>query len=228
MASAVSAVLRSKLSGYARTCGSAQRGQPSIQCRPCFRTSATLNMCGLAHVAWKQVLEPGDLAVDLTCGNGLDTLFLAEAVGPKGTVFAIDIQQCAVDSTRELLEQKLEDDCRPETHLHCTCHSRLLEVLGQTHVGSAKVIALNLGYLPGADKSLATTVSSTQQAVEAALQAVCLGGMVSCMCYVSNDAELQMVRSKFASLGQQWASTETRLTNKKNAPVLCLAWRLSL
>uniref|UniRef100_A0A7S3VI69 Methyltransferase domain-containing protein n=1 Tax=Dunaliella tertiolecta TaxID=3047 RepID=A0A7S3VI69_DUNTE len=170
MASAVSAVLRSKLSGYARTCGSAQRGQPSIQCRPCFRTSATLNMCGLAHVAWKQVLEPGDLAVDLTCGNGLDTLFLAEAVGPKGTVFAIDIQQCAVDSTRELLEQKLEDDCRPETHLHCTCHSRLLEVLGQTHVGSAKVIALNLGYLPGADKSLATTVSSTQQAVEAALQ----------------------------------------------------------
>ncbi|KAF5828593.1 putative rRNA methylase-domain-containing protein [Dunaliella salina] len=222
-----SAVVRSKLSGAVqRTSGSMQRGRRSTKSRPCCRTNATLNMCGLAHVAWEQVLEPGDLAVDLTCGNGLDTLFLAEAVGPKGTIYAVDIQQGAVDSTRELLEQKLEDSCRPETHLHCMCHSRLIEVLGPGRVGSAKVIALNLGYLPGADKSITTAVSSTEQAVDAALQAVCLGGMVSCMCYMHNHEEYQMVSSKFAALGPQWASTETRLTNKDSPPVLCLAWRL--
>lgn len=39
-----------------------------------------------------QVLRPGDVAVDATAGNGHDTLFLAQAVGPSGTVYAIDVQ----------------------------------------------------------------------------------------------------------------------------------------
>jgi predicted methyltransferase len=39
-----------------------------------------------------QVLRPGDTVVDATAGNGQDTLFLAEAVGPTGTVYALDVQ----------------------------------------------------------------------------------------------------------------------------------------
>jgi hypothetical protein len=38
------------------------------------------------------VLRPGDTAVDATCGNGHDTLALAELVGPSGRVFALDLQ----------------------------------------------------------------------------------------------------------------------------------------
>ncbi|PNH03525.1 putative rRNA methylase ytqB, partial [Tetrabaena socialis] len=46
----------------------------------------------ITQAVWSQVLRPGDTAVDATCGNGHDTLFLARAVGPGGHVFAFDIQ----------------------------------------------------------------------------------------------------------------------------------------
>ena len=38
------------------------------------------------------IVRSGDIAVDATAGNGHDTLFLAERVGPAGQVYAFDIQ----------------------------------------------------------------------------------------------------------------------------------------
>lgn len=38
------------------------------------------------------MLGEADCAVDATCGNGHDTLFLSRLVGPGGTVHAIDLQ----------------------------------------------------------------------------------------------------------------------------------------
>jgi ubiquinone/menaquinone biosynthesis C-methylase UbiE len=43
-------------------------------------------------VSHPQVLRPGDVAVDATCGNGHDTLFMAQCVGPSGCVHAVDVQ----------------------------------------------------------------------------------------------------------------------------------------
>ena len=57
-----------------------------------------------SHVAIAEVMESGDLAVDLTAGNGNDTLFLARMVGPTGTVVAFDIQPQALETARTLLE----------------------------------------------------------------------------------------------------------------------------
>lgn len=42
-------------------------------------------------------VQPGDAVADIGCGNGFYTLQLAKLVGPKGKVYAIDIQ-------REMLE----------------------------------------------------------------------------------------------------------------------------
>ena len=41
---------------------------------------------------WAGFVRPGDTVVDATCGNGYDSKWLAQAVGPTGTLFAIDIQ----------------------------------------------------------------------------------------------------------------------------------------
>ncbi|MDD3298972.1 MAG: rRNA methyltransferase, partial [Firmicutes bacterium] len=49
----------------------------------------------------KGVVSEGDLTVDATAGNGHDTLFFASLVGEKGAVYAFDIQQRALDITRE-------------------------------------------------------------------------------------------------------------------------------
>ena len=45
-------------------------------------------------------LGVGDVAVDFTMGNGNDTLFLSRTVGESGRVYAFDIQEEALASTR--------------------------------------------------------------------------------------------------------------------------------
>ncbi len=46
-------------------------------------------------------MEPGDFVIDATMGNGHDTAFLAELVGPSGEVFAFDIQKEALINTEQ-------------------------------------------------------------------------------------------------------------------------------
>ena len=59
----------------------------------------------LAQQQIAQVLREGDVAVDATAGNGLDTLFLARLVGSRGHVYAFDIQQAALQKTAALLNR---------------------------------------------------------------------------------------------------------------------------
>jgi predicted methyltransferase len=65
---------------------------------PC-QPQATRRRCTLPRA---RSLQAGDVAVDATAGNGHDTLFLAEAVGPTGRVHAVDVQvrPCAAVVTR--------------------------------------------------------------------------------------------------------------------------------
>lgn len=51
----------------------------------------------------KEVLSTGDFAVDLTAGNGYDTLMLAQAVGAMGRVLAFDVQNKALENTASRL-----------------------------------------------------------------------------------------------------------------------------
>jgi ubiquinone/menaquinone biosynthesis C-methylase UbiE len=43
-----------------------------------------------AYLYWKNLLNPDDIVIDATCGNGKDSLKLTELV-PQGHVYAIDI-----------------------------------------------------------------------------------------------------------------------------------------
>ena len=50
-----------------------------------------------AHARLAEVLQPGDLAVDATLGNGHDTLFLANCIEAQGCLIGFDVQQGAID-----------------------------------------------------------------------------------------------------------------------------------
>jgi len=59
---------------------------------------------------WKQVVQKGDTVIDATCGNGFDTLAMLNLVADDshdGYVFALDIQEDALDNTSLLLEKSL-------------------------------------------------------------------------------------------------------------------------
>ena len=57
----------------------------------------------LARDVLIRAVHPGDTVIDATMGNGHDTQFLCNAVGPDGRVYAFDIQKNAVSATETLL-----------------------------------------------------------------------------------------------------------------------------
>lgn len=121
-------------------------------------------------------LKEGDRTIDATAGNGYDTLFLAGQVGSSGMVIAIDIQDCAIQSTRERLESAgLIDRVRLETEDHAVALKKLIVVDHE----KVAAITFNLGYLPGSDKSIQTRAESTEEALAASIQLLSPGG---CLC----------------------------------------------
>ncbi len=48
-------------------------------------------------------VQPGDICIDATMGNGNDTLLLSSFCKETGHVFAFDIQEQALDHTRQRL-----------------------------------------------------------------------------------------------------------------------------
>lgn len=54
-------------------------------------------------------IEPGQTVCDLGCGNGFYTLELARRVGPRGTVYAVDIQP---EMLRMLAERAMMENLR--------------------------------------------------------------------------------------------------------------------
>ena len=124
-----------------------------------------------------ECLREGDVAIDATAGNGHDTRFLADAVGASGQVLAFDVQEAAMQSTRERLREAVLGE-RVEFHL--TSHARMAEF---ADAESVAVVMFNLGYLPGEDHALATEADETLRALDAAACVLKSGGLISVVCY---------------------------------------------
>ena len=130
------------------------------------------------HQILSNHFQEGDQAIDATAGNGYDTLFLAEQVGVSGKVIAIDIQGCAIRTTKEKLESAgLIDRVRLVTEDHAQALSKLI-VSSRERVSA---ITFNLGYLPGSDKSIRTCAESTEKALTASVKLLSPDG---CLCVI--------------------------------------------
>lgn len=125
-------------------------------------------------------LQAGDVAVDATAGNGHDTVFLAQKVGEKGFVYAFDIQLQALDQTERRLK---EVGLRERVHLIQAGHEEMDRYVEKRPV---KAVMFNLGYLPGSDKKVITRPETTLKAVQAALNLLAPGGVVSIIVYTGH------------------------------------------
>lgn len=56
-----------------------------------------------AQALIREAVGEGGVVVDATMGNGYDTAWLCELVGPSGRVYAFDIQPAALERTRARL-----------------------------------------------------------------------------------------------------------------------------
>lgn len=150
-----------------------------------------------AHAAVRTVLQSGETAIDATAGNGHDTRFLAELVGPTGRVFAFDVQPAALARTSALLESAglanvtlLERD-----------HAEIAEAVAAEFHGRIGAVMFNLGYLPGGDKAVTTRTATTIAAVRAAIGMLRPGGVLTVIAYPGHPggaAECDAVRELLA------------------------------
>lgn len=134
-----------------------------------------------SHTLMKKYVEPGDTVLDATCGNGYDTVYLAELVGNEGLVKAIDIQEEAVNNTTtRLRRQNLEE----RAEIIRGDHSRLEKLFsGEEFAG----IIFNLGYLPGGDKDVITEKNTTLKALDQALDRIVIGGVIVVVAYPGHE-----------------------------------------
>ncbi|MDO4323431.1 MAG: class I SAM-dependent methyltransferase [Lachnospiraceae bacterium] len=127
-------------------------------------------------------VQKGAFCIDATMGNGNDTEYLCTLAGEEGCVLAFDIQQKALEHTRNRLEKSL-DFCNYELILDS--HSRMEQYAGPE---SADCIVFNLGYLPGGDHTVATKPAATIQALEQSLTLLKRGGLMSVCIYSGGDS----------------------------------------
>lgn len=128
-------------------------------------------------------LAPGDLAIDLTVGNGGDTLWLAAAVGPEGAVLGIDVQEEAIRATRRRLEAV---GCDVTVDLRCADHARLATLVPGEWRGRVGAAVANLGYLPRSDSPVVTRPETTVAAFAAALGLLRVGGALVAVVYTQH------------------------------------------
>ncbi len=133
------------------------------------------------HRMLKDLIPEGGFCIDATAGTGRDTLYLSQAVGKNGTVLAFDIQQEALDMTRERLKK---EQCPDNTELILDSHAHMDRYAEK---GMTDAILFNFGYLPGGDHSLATRADTSLEAVQKGLELLKTGGVMSLCVYSGGD-----------------------------------------
>ncbi len=135
----------------------------------------------------KERIRPGDVVIDATVGNGIDTEFLAASVGAGGTVYGFDIQQQALEKARERLagnaDAANETNAAANVRLFLRSHADMAEVIPRHHHGFVAAVMFNLGYLPGAEHGIITRPESTLPALDASLSLLKTGGIITIVVY---------------------------------------------
>ncbi len=203
------------------------------------------DITGWSHRLCAEILAPGDLAIDLTAGNGNDTLHLARCTEAKahGCVVGFDIQRCALDTSSTLLSDhgfpvyvngvEVVGTTHPNSQIgsdtgvhlfHCG-HQHLEHYLPR----APKAIIGNLGYLPGASHTITTSVATSISAVEQGLAVLLPQGRLILVVYPGHSAgheEAQALMQFFTELPKQrWDNINIGCPNAAKAPFLLGAER---
>ncbi len=182
-----------------------------------------------AHSYWQESIVPGSIVIDATCGNGHDTLFLAQFSLDEernGLLIGLDKQPEAIKNTQKLITEHLPSFLFSKIQLHHQCHSQFPEFIAP---GSVSLIVYNLGYLPGGDKSITTNTLTTLESLKAAFPLICHGGAISITCYPGHEAGKEEEGAVLDFCKQlnpkEWSCCYHRWINRKEAPGLLLLQR---
>jgi hypothetical protein len=179
----------------------------------------------LAHQYWERVVQTGDKVIDATSGNGYDTLKLAQLAlnEQEGTVYAMDIQPIAIERTKEYLSSSLTSQQYTRVCFLVRCHSQFPKEI-EPH--TIRLIVYNLGYLPGGNKELTTSNSTTLKSLQEAQHLIMPGGVISLTCYSGHSEgsfEKEALLDYVSILPKtEWSCCHHEWMNRRQAPSLLI------
>lgn len=186
----------------------------------------------MAHDQVRAIVRAGDVVIDATAGNGHDTLFLMQLVGPTGVAYSFDIQQVAIDRTCRRVDDfySISDNHkqRPELIALCQNHSRISEFIGEAHKGKIACVMFNLGYLPSGDKSIVTSSADTLRSIADAKKMLSPTGCLCILAYTGHPGGQEEADAVAALLSEEFQEPRGVLTkfpevDVPGSPILFLA-----
>ena len=169
------------------------------------------NTTALALTMCLQYADTEGTAVDATCGNGHDTLWLAERFA---RVYGFDIQESAIESTRA----RLKEEGVENVELIHDSHAKMADYIKER----PRVIVFNLGYLPGGDKSITTLRETTLPAIRDAISLMDKDAILNIAVYPGHkegDAEGQMILDYLAGISRhRVCATLVKIVNSPTSP----------
>lgn len=180
------------------------------------------NALRFSHTLLKNTISPGDIVVDATVGNGDDTVLLAKLVGPQGIVYGFDIQEQAIEKTKEKL---LYTSLLPQVKLYHQGHETVGDIVAANTLLAGAIF--NLGYLPKSDRTIITKSHTTLKAIETLLPMLRKGALLIVVVYYGHEGgnEEKEAVLDFASHLPQKEYTVLRYNfiNQQNQPPFLLA-----
>ena len=143
-----------------------------------------ISLVNEAHKIVAANLTTGGISIDATVGNGYDTVFLAEQVGCEGKVYGFDIQQTALESARVRLRQA---GLLTRVKLIQAGHETMTDQIADNPKIMVNTVMFNLGYLPGYDKTIITRTNTTLEGLNAAIQLIAPGGIITIIAYPGHE-----------------------------------------
>ena len=173
------------------------------------KTSAretSMNNSTYVHHYLKPLLDKDKIAVDMTIGNGNDTLFLADLCR---YVYAFDIAEQALVNTRKRLGEKDNVKLLLDSHVNV-----------DKYVKDADLFLFNLGYLPHCEQPTVTKASDTKIAVEKAYSLLKENGLLVITFYLGHPGgreEYELVSSYIRNCG--YRVIDTYVQEKPESPI---------
>lgn len=161
----------------------------------------------------KTFLKDKKILVDMTCGNGYDSLRILKNAPNYEKLYLYDIQIKAIENTRSLLESYAYKNC---IYLNKS-HDDLSDI--RENIDFA---IYNLGYLPGADKNLVTRLDTTMSSIKKILARLNYGAIIMITTYPGHEEgslEDSKIYDYLKSLDQKIFNViKLEFINQKNKP----------
>lgn len=172
----------------------------------------------------EKAVSGGDIVVDATLGNGHDTVFLANLVGENGIVYGFDVQEEAIQASKERL---IQHGISTRVTLFHQGHEHLSALIPEEHHGKITGAIFNLGYLPGSDKTIVTRPETTISAIRQLLEMMATEGVIVLVIYhghVEGAVERDTLLHFCKHLDQKQAHVlQYQFINQQNHPPFIVA-----